>query len=138
MIIPGRYRALVVDDNAHVRTICSVSLTKLGVEEIVEASGGAEAVLQLMTTQFSVVLLDWYMPDVNGAGVMQVLRDVRFGAAADTPVILMSAYASRDNLMRAKDLGVNEIIGKPFTTEQIGAALGRVLTSESHDRAVFL
>lgn len=139
MIIPGRLRALIVDDNAYARAICAASLKKLGVGVTVEAEGGAVAILELMTAPFDVVLMDFYMPDINGAGVMQVMRDDRFGAPSKTPVILMTAYASRDNITRAKSLGVDEILTKPFTTDQLGTALGRVLSQKSaDDAAVFL
>ena len=62
--------------------------------------------------------------------VMTVLRDARFGAPSKTPVILMTAYPSRENLQRARDIGINEVLVTPFTTEQLGAALGRVLTPD--------
>ena len=127
VIIPGRLRALVVDDNAYARAISAMSLKKLGVGEVIEADGGAEAILALLSAPFDFVLMDWYMPEVSGAGLMTVLRDVRFGAAQATPVILMTAYASRENIARARELGVNEVLVKPFTTEQLGTALGRIL-----------
>lgn len=127
MIIPGRLRALVVDDNAYARAISAASLRKLGVGEIVEADGGAEAALALLGAPFDLMLMDWYMPDVSGAGLMTMLRDPRFGPAQSTPVILMTAYASRDNVARARELGVDEVLVKPFTTEQLGTALGRIL-----------
>lgn len=130
MIIAGRLRALVVDDNAYARAISGASLHKLGVGVVEEAEGGAAAILALMSQRYDLVLMDWYMPDVSGAGIMQVLRDPRFGTARDTPVILMTAYASRDNIARARELGVNEVLVKPFTTDQLGTALARVLTSE--------
>ena len=130
MIIAGRLRALVVDDNAYARAISGASLHKLGVGVVEEAQGGAAAILALMSQRYDLVLMDWYMPDVSGAGIMQVLRDPRFGAARDTPVILMTAYASRDNIARARELGVNEVLVKPFTTDQLGTALARVLASE--------
>ncbi len=49
MIIPGRLRALVVDDNTYARAICAASLGKPGVGEVVEASNGSEAILALMS-----------------------------------------------------------------------------------------
>ena len=127
VIIPGRMRALVVDDNTYARAICAASLEKLGVRDIVEADGGAEAILALMTAPFDVVLMDWYMPDVNGAGLMTVLRDTRFGPARETPVILMTAYASPENIVRARELGVNDVLIKPFGVPQLSAALGRIV-----------
>ncbi len=141
MIIPGRLRALVVDDNAYARAISVNGLKKLGVGEIVEAEGGAAAILELLTAPFDLMLMDWYMPDVSGAGVMTVLRDPRIGAASQTPVILMTAYASRDNVARARELGVNEVLVKPFTTDQLGTALGRILGAGAQamgDGSVFL
>lgn len=141
MIIPGRLRALVVDDNAYARAISASGLKKLGVGEVVEAEGGAAAILALLSEPFDLMLMDWYMPDVSGAGVMTVLRDPRIGAAARTPVILMTAYASRDNIARARELGVNEVLVKPFTTDQLGIALSRVLggsAQASGDGSVFL
>ena len=141
MIIPGRLRALVADDNAYARAISAASLKKLGVGEVAEADGGAAAILHLMTEPFDLMLMDWYMPDVSGAGVMTMLRDPRFGEASQTPVILMTAYASRDNIARARLLGVNEVLVKPFSTDQLGTALGRVLGEASRaagDDSVFL
>ena len=141
MIIPGRLRALVVDDNAYARAISAASLKKLGVGDVVEADGGAAAILHLMSEPFDLMLMDWYMPDVSGAGVMSVLRDPRFGAASGTPVILMTAYASHDNIKRARELGVNEVLVKPFTTDHLGTALARVLgetTRMANDDSVFL
>jgi two-component system chemotaxis response regulator CheY len=107
----------------------------------VEADGGAEAILHLLGEPFDLMLMDWYMPDVSGAGLMTVLRDARFGPARDLPVILMTAYASHDNVQRARQLGVNEVLVKPFTTDQLGVAMGRVLGEASRvsgDDAVFL
>lgn len=141
MIIPGRLRALVVDDNAYARAISANGLKKLGVGQIVEAEGGAAAILELLGEPFDLMLMDWYMPDVSGAGVMTVLRDPRLGPASQTPVILMTAYASRDNIVRARELGVNEVLVKPFTTDQLGTALSRVLgtgTQAVGDGSVFL
>lgn len=127
MIIPGRIRALVVDDNAYARAISAASLKKLGVGIIEEADSGAEAILALLSAPYDFMLMDWYMPDVSGAGVMSVLRDGRFGPARTMPVILMTAYASRDNVLRARELGINEVLVKPFSTDQLGVALGRVM-----------
>jgi two-component system chemotaxis response regulator CheY len=127
VIIPAQMRALVVDDNAYARAITGQALRKLGVEQVTEASGGAEAILQLVQNRFDFMLMDWYMPDVSGAGLIQVLRDPRFGPAAALPVIMMTAYASRENIERARLLGVNEVLTKPFTTEQLGTAMRRVL-----------
>lgn len=133
MIIPAQVRALIVDDNAYARAISAQNLRKMGVGSIAEASGGAEAIILLMEQSFDLMLMDWYMPDVSGAGLLQVVRDPRFGQASRMPVIMMTAYPSRDNLARARELGVNEVLPKPFTAEQLGGAMGRVLQDNSSE-----
>lgn len=131
MIIPAKLRILVVDDNAYARVISAQNLRRLGVQDIAEASGGAEAILLLLRQEFDLLLMDWYMPDVSGAGLLHILRDDRFGHASQMPVIMMTAYASRENVERAKTLGVNEVLPKPFTAEQLGAALRRALLNSN-------
>jgi two-component system chemotaxis response regulator CheY len=126
MAFPEPFKVLVVDDNAHARAICLASLMRLGIARVDEASTGAEAILKLLCTPYGVVLMDWYMPDITGAGVLQVLRDPRFGQPANTPVILMTAYPSQDNVARGQALGVSAVLAKPFTIAHLGAALGRI------------
>jgi two-component system chemotaxis response regulator CheY len=133
---PDALKALVVDDNAYSRAICTALLKQLGASEVVQASGGAEAIMCLMEAQFTLVLMDWYMPDINGAGVMQVLRDRRLGERASTPVIVMTAYASKDNLQRARLLGVNDVISKPFSPEQLSRIVQRALRPAEPDYAL--
>lgn len=120
-------RALVVDDNAYSRAICRHLLGQTGIGAVTEARQGAEAILWLLQARFTLVLLDWHMPDINGAGVMQILRDPRFGAGNATPVILMTAYPTHDTRQRALALGVNAILSKPFSAGHLGAAVQRVL-----------
>ncbi|MEO5808197.1 response regulator [Devosia sp.] len=117
----------MVDDNSYARAISTVSFNKIGISQVDEADSGAQAILALLSQDYDVMLMDWYMPEISGAGLMQVLRDPRFGPACTLPVILMTAYASRENITRARELGVNEILVKPFSAEQLGVALGKVL-----------
>jgi len=123
----GRLRALVVDDNVHARAVCLLSLRKLGIGLVEEAGDGADAILRLLGAPFSLMLMDWYMPDINGAGLLRVLRDPRFGPASRTPVILMTGYPSEANLTQARALGVSEILPKPFSIGSLATALERVL-----------
>lgn len=127
MNFPERLRALVVDDNVHARAIGMLSLRKLGVGLVDEAGDGAEAILKLLRAPYSLVLMDWYMPEVSGAGLLRVLRDQRFGPASQTPVIVMTGYPSETSLAQVRTLGVTEILPKPFSIEQLSAALGRAL-----------
>jgi two-component system chemotaxis response regulator CheY len=125
--VPGQLRALIVDDNAYARSATAATLRKLGIGTVVEAEGGAAAVAILASDSFDVMLMDWYMPDVSGAGLIQIVRDPRFGRTQKLPVVLITAYPSRENVAKARELGINEVLTKPFTADHVMLALGRVL-----------
>ena len=127
MIIPGNIKAMIVDDNAYARTTVTAMLRKLGLEQIAEFGGGALAAATLLADRYDIMFMDWYMPDMNGAALLQLIRDARFGTHGQLPVIMMTAYPNRDTFARAKELGANEVLTKPFTTGHVAAAFGRLL-----------
>jgi len=129
LIVYSRLSALVVDDNGFARAITSQSLNRLGFGTVEEVGSGAEALLALIDKRFDVLVTDWFMPDVSGAGLLQVLRDPRFGAASGIAVVMMTGYPSHETLTTALALGVDDIVVKPFTPEQLEAAIGRALAA---------
>jgi two-component system, chemotaxis family, chemotaxis protein CheY len=130
VIVPERIRALIVDDNAYARAVTGAILRTLGIGTIVEADGGAEALALLSSETFDVMFMDWYMPEITGAGLLQVVRDPRFGRAQGLQIILMTGYATRENVAQARKLGVNEVLTKPFTAQHALIALGQVLKGD--------
>lgn len=130
MIMAGQLNALIVDDNAYARGAAAATLRQLGLTRIVEAASGAAAVGSLLAERFDLMFLDWYMPEMSGAALLEVVRDPRFGAHGTLPIILMTAYPSRENVVKARDLGVNEVMVKPLTAEHVSIALRRVLPDQ--------
>ncbi len=127
MLVPDLVKALIVDDNAYARAATSATLRKLGITQIVETPTAPEALLAVMGTAYDVLFMDWYMPDMSGASLLQILRDPRFGPKGRLTVVMMTAYPSREVITRAKELGVTEILSKPFTLEQVSIILQRTL-----------
>ncbi len=127
MILPSSMRILVVDDNAFARAAVSAMLMQLGLNDIVEADSGAGAVSFLLTERFDVVLTDWYMPEVNGAGLVRIVRSEGFGFNRDIPIIVITAYATRENIGAARALGIREVLIKPLEQAHLVGALSRVI-----------
>lgn len=146
MIVPEQLRALVVDDNAYARGAAVASLRKLGLVSIVEADSGMEAIGQLSSAGFDVMFLDWYMPEMSGAALLHVIRDPRFGRCDNLPVILITAYGNPETAALARTFGVTEVLDKPFSSDAVAMALGRVLklgwmagdAAKGEEDAVFL
>lgn len=127
MIVPERLRALVVDDNAYARAAVAATLRKLGLMQIDEIDGAAAAVGALAASRYDIVFMDWYMPEMNGAALLEVIRDPRFGVNGQAPVVMITAYPNRDTIARARELGASEVLTKPFSTATAAATLGRLL-----------
>jgi two-component system, chemotaxis family, chemotaxis protein CheY len=127
MLLPDRLKALIVDDNAYARAATAATLRKLGLKQIVETETAQEALLTLAAEPFDVLFMDWYIPEMSGAALLQIIRDPRFGANGHLPVVLMTAYPSREVLTRARELGISDALAKPFTAAHVSAVLQRVL-----------
>ena len=133
MILPQSLRVLVVDDNAYARALADLVLRQIGVGTVADAATGVEAVSQLLTTPFDVMLLDWYMPEMNGAALLQIIRAPSFGPNGRLPVIVATAYPNSETIARARELGADEVLSKPFAAMQLAGVIARLLPDEWQD-----
>lgn len=129
MIVPAKLKALIVDDNAYARSAAAATLRKLGLGIIDDVGSAPLAIGAILALRYDVVLMDWYMPDMNGAAMLEILRGAHFGPNGTVPVIVMTAYPTREAFARARELGAAEILTKPFTATHVAGALGRLLPS---------
>lgn len=127
MIVPEKLKALIVDDNAYARVAAAATLRKLGLGTIDEVETAARAIDDILGMRYDVVLMDWYMPEMNGAAMLQVMRGPNFGPNGQVPVIMMTAYPTRETFARARALGAVDILTKPFSASHIAGILGRLL-----------
>jgi two-component system chemotaxis response regulator CheY len=127
---PKDVKVLIVDDNQYACALASAQLKSIGITKTKQVASGAEALLCLQSEQHDVLLMDWYMPDVSGAGILSVLRDDRFAGKNDIPVVVMTAYASSENIQRALSLGANEVVIKPVDSQSLARAIGKSITAQ--------
>ncbi|WP_431049292.1 response regulator [Roseateles sp. L2-2] len=71
------------------------------------------------------VLLDMQLPDMDGVEVIQAVRSTSFGASM--PIVVLSASASREDMLRARDAGASAYWLKPVDFRQIEADLRLLL-----------
>ncbi len=103
---------MVVDDSEMNRSILA---DMLGDEyDIAEAENGKEAVtiLQMHREEYSLVLLDIVMPEMDGFGVLEIMKEN--GWIQDLPVIMISAESGSAHVERPYELGVTDFISRPF------------------------
>jgi DNA-binding response OmpR family regulator len=121
-------RVLVVDDESIVLKSCRLVLEDEG-WEMISASSVAEALSILESITPDLLLVDVKMPVHDGMYLMRKVREKRPGI----PIIVMSGYATSDTIKEAEGLGAAIFLPKPFTPDELAAALRSVAKSTSHD-----
>ena len=112
-------RALIVDDEADLRELLSLSLLRMGVETDCAASI-SQAQEFLAKHRYGLVLTDMKLPDGSGLEVVAAAS-----AAANTPVAVLTAFGSSENAVAALKAGAFDYVEKPIDL----AALKRLVTS---------
>ena len=105
---------LIIDDMKHIRDILWFSLKQEGYKPILAENGrkGLDILFD-SETQIDLVILDVMMPKLDG---YQVLAKIRLSdnPEANTPVIMLTAKAQKDDVIKGLKKGANDYIVKPY------------------------
>jgi two-component system response regulator PilR (NtrC family) len=113
------------------REFLRIMLEKEG-HVVATAEDGEAALHQAMDRGVDLVISDIRMPRLDGVGLLTGLRE----HGLETPVILVTAYASRDSAIQAMKQGAFDYITKPFKIDEIRPVIHRALAeAERHQRA---
>jgi DNA-binding response OmpR family regulator len=121
-------RALIVDDEPSIRFVVRAALTarQWTVDEIDDGSAVEE---RLEATRYDLLVLDLYMPGMNGFEVLRSLRQPLSGVrplwrtSPAVPIIALSGAAGGDGLTFAARLGADTCLAKPFDVGELLAAV---------------
>tara|TARA_R110000787_G_scaffold188679_7_gene300405 strand:+ start:9989 stop:10393 length:405 start_codon:yes stop_codon:yes gene_type:complete len=117
-------KILVVDDFSTMRRIVKNLLGELGFTNMQEADDGSTAITALQAGDFEFVVTDWNMPGMTG---IELLRAIRADAKlAHLPVLMVTAEASREQIIEAAQAGVNGYIIKPFTAVTLKEKIDKI------------
>lgn len=108
---------LVVDDYSTMTRIIRNLLRQLGFQDIDDASDGSTALSKMQRKRYGLVISDWNMEPMTGYDLLkQVRADPVLGA---TPFIMVTAESKTENVIAAKQAGVNNYIVKPFNADTL-------------------
>lgn len=120
--MPEGARVLVVDDDRNIRVSIAHALEASGYQ-VACAATGEEALAMLGASPFDLVLLDLKLPAIDG---MEVLRRARI-CCPRAKVVIISAHGRVDSAVEAMRLGASDFVEKPFTPQEIRAAVRSAL-----------
>jgi len=111
-------RILIADDEPIIRMDLRQTLESQGYTVIAEAGDGAQAVELARTHHPDLCILDVKMPALDGIEAMERIYEEEIA-----PCVLLTAYADRELVERAKSVGAFAYLVKPFTAEEIPPAI---------------
>ena len=117
----SRPRLLVVDDKDTMRELLARVLSDA--YEVTLAVSGSEAIAQVGSSLFDLVLTDIRMPGADGFEVLKAVK----ASSPSTEVVLMTAYASVGKAVEAIKEGAYDYVQKPFDPDELSLVLARAL-----------
>jgi two-component system cell cycle response regulator len=117
-------KILTVDDSKTIRLIVAKAFKTFDCD-VFEAANGVEGLAVASREQPDIIILDLTMPIMDGAEMLSKLKthaDLR-----NIPVIMLTAEAGRENVLKIAKLGVRDYLIKPFKEELIVERVGRVI-----------
>ncbi len=114
---------LVVDDDPVVRASCRKILELEG-HRVRLATSAPEALAELGREPCHLLLVDVIMPELDGLYLIGLARR-DFPAL---PILAMSGYPTPETISSGREMGATHFIAKPFTPEELSAAVGRALS----------
>src|ERR671935_670259 len=113
---------LVADDDASIRSLLKQLLSDEGYS-VVEATTGSEVVDKVKDVNPDLVIMDVRMPELDGIEALSKLKV----SSPKTSVLIMTAFGSSNNAIRAMELGAFDYITKPFELDKISHTVKRVI-----------
>lgn len=115
-------KILVVDDDQLSRQLLTRSLEKSGYS-VLECRDGIEALQLLESTGPAMLVLDYQMPEFNGAQICEIIRGSHDSAIAQVPILLLTAHSNSDHEIECLRAGANDFVTKPVNTAVLKARI---------------
>ena len=107
-------QVLIVDDDPELRRFLAGELQVEGYA-VIEVGNGQNALGEIRSRRFDLVLLDWTLPDFPG---VEICRRMRSGGIT-TPVLMLTAHDAVRDRVEALDSGADDYLTKPFSIEEL-------------------
>ena len=125
MTLRESLRILVVDDRAVSRALVSQALDEIGILHHTTEGSARTALGMLAARPVHLVIADLGMPEMNGLDLLHALRENR--STREIGFILMTETPTPQVMAQGRQLGLNQLVRKPFSTITLRAAIERVV-----------
>jgi two-component system chemotaxis response regulator CheY len=121
------FRALIVEDNGHMRVLLRELLNSVGIREVSEAANGKAALAVLANRQCDLILSDMAMAPMDGIAFTRHIRTDESSPNHFVPIIMVTGHTEIERVKEARDAGVTEFLAKPVTPHNLYARIAEIV-----------
>lgn len=118
---------MIVDDYKTMLRVIRNLLSQIGFKNVDEATDGTQALDLVRQKKYGLIISDWNMEPMSGLDFLKNLRAANEDHINTIPFIMITAENKMDNVVAAKQAGVNNYIVKPFSAEILKGKIAAVL-----------
>tara|TARA_B100001167_G_C16629412_1_gene238787 strand:- start:119 stop:607 length:489 start_codon:yes stop_codon:yes gene_type:complete len=118
---------LVVEESQPMLQVLVGILEEFGFGKILTATDGEQAFQIHQHHRPDIIITDWHMEPIDGLELCQWIRRTKHSVNRSVPIILMSSYTEQTRITNARDMGVTEILVKPFTAQDLARRIMHVV-----------
>ncbi len=126
MSVDKDMNVLIVDDYKTMLRIIKNLLGQLGFKNVDEATDGTMALELLKGKNYGLIISDWNMEPMTGLELLKTIRGSNDNCKS-VPFIMITAESKTENVIAAREAGVNNYIVKPFNAETLKQKMTSVL-----------
>jgi two-component system, chemotaxis family, chemotaxis protein CheY len=122
-------KILIIDDFSTVRKLIKGHLKQFGYVNTFEAEDGVAALKVLKSQTIDFIISDWNMPNMSGLELLKAVRaDADF---CKIPFLMITAEATKENIVLALKAGVSNYIVKPFPPAKLNEKIAQILEKQN-------
>jgi two-component system chemotaxis response regulator CheY len=120
-------KALIVEDNAHMRSLLRALLNSVGIRDVTEAAHGGSGLEVLRQRRADLVLSDMAMSPMDGLEFTRRVRNDEQSPNPFVPIIMITGHTERHRVEAARDAGVTEFLAKPITAHNLFSRIAKIV-----------
>ncbi|UTW54201.1 response regulator [Kordiimonas sp. SCSIO 12610] len=132
-----RLNVLLAEDSPFIRSLLINSLKVLGVGNVYALEHGGDAInflqqvknepMKVGVQQIDIVISNWDMSPVDGMMFLRWVRRHKDSPDRFVPFVMITSYTEPERVLQAREMGVTEMLAKPFTIKNIGEKLTSII-----------
>ena len=131
-------KIVIIEDDPGIRTVLRLALKGAGFTDVIAEERGDKGLEIVLREHPALIILDLMLPGMDGLAVCREIR--RTPAVAATPIVMLSAKSTEEDIVRALELGADDYVTKPFSKAvliaRVRAALRRPASTRGSAIAV--